>query len=46
VRDVSRITFYTIGRIFHYGSVVGSYRRALAAPTIVDDTRDGGSINH
>jgi len=45
VRDVSRITLYTIGRILHYGSVVGSYRRALAAPTIVD-TRSGETINH
>jgi glycosyltransferase involved in cell wall biosynthesis len=37
VRDVSRITFYTIGRLVHYGSVLASYRRSRARPTIVDD---------
>lgn len=37
VRDVSRITLYTIGRLIHYGSVVASYRRSRAAPTIIDD---------
>ncbi|MDR6937869.1 MULTISPECIES: glycosyltransferase family 2 protein [unclassified Luteibacter] len=41
VRDVSRITLYTIGRIFHYGSVVGSYRRSLGAPTIIGGGRNG-----
>lgn len=37
VRDVTRITLYTIGRIFHYGSVLASYRRSRARPTIVED---------
>ncbi|MGP1664763.1 MAG: glycosyltransferase family 2 protein [Rhodanobacter sp.] len=34
VRDVTRITTYTIGRIFRYGSVIASYRRSRAAPII------------
>ncbi len=38
VRDVSRITLYTIGRIFHYGHVVDSYRRSRAAPIVFDAT--------
>lgn len=32
VRDVTRITTYTIGRVVHYGDIVGSYRRARATP--------------
>ena len=37
VRDVVRITAYTIGRIVHYGHMLASYRRAHAsAPIIVD----------
>lgn len=35
VRDVTRITTYTIGRLIHYGSVVASYRRSRATPTII-----------
>ena len=35
VRDVTRITTYTIGRIFHYGSVMASHRRSRAAPLVV-----------
>ena len=39
VRDVSRITFYTIGQILHYGHIVASYRRSHGiAPTIFQDT--------
>jgi glycosyltransferase involved in cell wall biosynthesis len=37
VRDVTRITLYTIGRVFHYGDVRASHRRSLdGGPTIVD----------
>lgn len=38
VRDVTRITTYTIGRVIHYGRVLSSLRRSRAAPIIVDDT--------
>ncbi|MDE2307148.1 MAG: glycosyltransferase family 2 protein [Xanthomonadaceae bacterium] len=37
VRDVSRITFYTIGRVIHYGNVVASYRRSRRAALVLDD---------
>jgi glycosyltransferase involved in cell wall biosynthesis len=37
VRDVSRITFYTTGRIAHYGDVLASYRRSRKAPIVVED---------
>ena len=37
VRDVTRITFYTVGRILHYGNVTASHRRSRGAPVIVDD---------
>ncbi|UPG86051.1 glycosyltransferase family 2 protein [Luteibacter aegosomatis] len=35
VRDVTRITTYTIGRLIHYGSILASYRRSRATPTII-----------
>jgi glycosyltransferase involved in cell wall biosynthesis len=35
VGDVTHITFYTIGRIFHYGDIMASRRRSHAAPIIV-----------
>jgi len=35
VRDVTRITVYTVGRIFHYGHVMACYRSSRATPTIV-----------
>ncbi|SFW71598.1 glycosyltransferase family 2 protein [Luteibacter sp. UNCMF366Tsu5.1] len=35
VRDVTRITTYTIGRVFHYGNFLACYRQAKARPTIV-----------
>lgn len=38
VRDVSRITFYTVGRIVHYGRVFGSYRRSRASAPVVFDS--------
>jgi glycosyltransferase involved in cell wall biosynthesis len=37
VRDVTRITTYTIGRVVHYGHVVRSYRRSRGAPLVVGD---------
>ncbi len=38
VRDVTRITTYTIGRVVHYGHIVASYRRSRGAPLVLDDT--------
>jgi len=35
VRDVSRITFYTVGRVVHYGNVIASHRRSRRSPIIV-----------
>ena len=37
VRDVARITLYTIGRIVHYGSVLQSYRASHDGPPQVYD---------
>jgi glycosyltransferase involved in cell wall biosynthesis len=41
VRDVTRITVYTIGRVVHYGDIMSSRRRAQRAPTIVQDSFTG-----
>jgi glycosyltransferase involved in cell wall biosynthesis len=41
VRDVTRITTYTIGQVLHYGHIVASHRRSRAAPLIVDDGTTG-----
>jgi len=35
VGDVSHITTYTTGRIFHYGHILASYRRSRGRPTVV-----------
>ncbi|MDF3983720.1 glycosyltransferase family 2 protein [Luteibacter sp. PPL201] len=35
VRDVTRITTYTIRQLLHYGSILPSYRRSRAMPTII-----------
>ena len=35
VRDVTRITTYTIGRVIHYGDIVASYRRSRASRPLV-----------
>src|SRR3546814_7022303 len=40
VRDVTRITVYTIGQVIHYGRVVASHRRSRAAPIIVDRSEE------
>jgi glycosyltransferase involved in cell wall biosynthesis len=37
VRDVTRITLYTVGRILHYGHLVRSYRRVSSTPALVYD---------
>lgn len=37
VRDVTRITWYTILRVIHYGSVVRAYRRSHSSPPLVWD---------
>ncbi|MEO6927234.1 MAG: glycosyltransferase family 2 protein [Rhodanobacter sp.] len=36
VRDVTRITTYTIGRVIHYGNIIASYRRSRTQPTVVE----------
>jgi glycosyltransferase involved in cell wall biosynthesis len=36
VRDVTRITIYTIGRVIHYGHILASHRRSREAPIVVD----------
>ena len=38
VRDIARITGYTIGRLIHHGHVVASYRRSRASQPLVYDT--------
>jgi len=42
VRDVYRITVYTIGRVIHYGDILASYRRSRGAPVIEHDLPGGG----
>ncbi|WP_266158469.1 glycosyltransferase family 2 protein [Dyella silvatica] len=37
VRDVTRITVYTVGRALHYGHFWASYRRSRRAPLIFGD---------
>lgn len=37
VRDVTRITWYTIRRVLHYGRVVDSYRRSHRDPPVIFD---------
>lgn len=45
VRDVARITLYTLGRIIHYGNVVACYRRSRHMPTVIDE-HETGHIAH
>lgn len=40
VRDVTRITWYTIKRVAHYGSIIASYRRSHGTPPLVFDPPD------
>ena len=42
VRDVTRITTYTIGRIVHYGDIVACYRRSRAQPIVVETAASTG----
>ena len=42
VRDIARITGYTIGQLIHQGDVVASYRRSRASRPIVYDTAAAG----
>jgi len=37
IRDITRITFYTIARIIHYRDIVASYRRSHGTPPLVHD---------
>ena len=37
IRDVSRITFYTVGQILRHGDVLASYRRSRASRPVVFD---------
>ncbi|OOG49614.1 glycosyltransferase family 2 protein [Rhodanobacter sp. C01] len=37
VGDVTRITLYTIGRVFHYGHIIASHHHSRGAPIIVDN---------
>lgn len=37
VRDVTRITTYTIGRVVHYGDIVASYRRSHGRAPLVEN---------
>jgi glycosyltransferase involved in cell wall biosynthesis len=39
VRDVTRITTYTIGRVVHYGNVLASLRRSRKPPVVFDEAR-------
>lgn len=37
VRDVARITTYTIGRVLHYGHIIASYQHSRRRTPVVDD---------
>jgi hypothetical protein len=37
VRDVARITLYTIGRVAHYRDIIASYRRSHGTPPLIHD---------
>jgi len=41
VRDVTRITVYTVKRVVHYGRVVASYRASHSTPPLVFDPPAG-----
>ena len=40
VRDVTRITVYTVKRVIHYGRVIDSYRRGHDQPPLIFDPPD------
>jgi glycosyltransferase involved in cell wall biosynthesis len=37
IRDVMRITMYTLGRLIYYGGLRASYRRSRAEPLVIDE---------
>jgi len=37
VRDIARITWYTVRCILRYGDIIASYRRSHARPPLIDD---------
>ncbi|HEX7112887.1 MAG TPA: glycosyltransferase family 2 protein [Mizugakiibacter sp.] len=39
IRDVTRITLYTIGQVIHYGDIWASYRRSRASAMVCADPR-------
>lgn len=41
VGDVTHITFYTVGRLLHYGHIWASYRRSRGRPIVVGEVPDG-----
>ncbi len=41
VRDVTRITLYTIGRVVHYGDIIASYRRSRQKALVIGDDQPG-----
>ncbi len=38
VFDIARIVIYLLGRLFHYGDIVASFKRSRLPPVIVDDS--------
>ena len=38
VFDIARIVIYLLGRLFHYGDMVASFKRSRLPPVIVDDS--------
>jgi hypothetical protein len=38
VFDIARIIIYLLGRLFHYGDIVASYKRSRLPPVVVDDS--------
>ena len=46
VRDVTRITLYTIGRVVHYGDVMASHRRSRARPQVIEPTTSAAVEPH
>ena len=45
IRDVSRITWYTMKRIAAYGHIVKSYRKSHGTPPLVYDPESGSGIS-
>ena len=45
VRDVTRITAYTIGRVIHYGDIVKSGQRSRTQPLVLDRVGASAPLN-